>query len=570
MERVSKSIVIWGAGRIGRGFIGDLFHQNGYRLTLVDQSQALVDQINSQSSYSVFHADGEKKERIEIRDYQALHTGQKAEIQTVFNQTDLMAVSVFPQHFEQVALQIQSHLLARREEVGDKPFNILLCTNLIHAGPKFEGLLTSGLSNDDRAYFKKTVGVIETLVIRICPEPPDEIRKEYPLVVWTNGYPELPIDVNSVKGDMDFIPSLRLVNNMRAEEIRKIYTYNMCHAVLSYHGHFLKYNLLVECLADPKIREEALGTLGEVSTALQMEYGFTEDEMQGWINGVLSQTNNPIIGDTVLRSAADPVRKLQREDRLIGPLLLCRKNDIEAPHLIQAIGAAYHFHDQADEPSCQLQQFIEQGGIENTIHQISQIDTTEDDIIRKIINAYHRLPLEYQWIQKARAAYQLGFSYEQQYHGCGQSVLAAVMETLDVFEPKVFESATGLCGGIGLKNDASCSSFIGGVMAIGLFFGRKRENFDGDRHEKYLNFKLVQKLHDRFIKEYGSITCGDIHTCKYGRSYDLSNKEDARAFEEKGAHSENGCTQVVGSASQWTVEIIADEMIERTLRMNVE
>ena len=570
MDQASKSIIIWGAGRIGRGFIGDLFHQNGYRLTLIDQSQALVDQINSQSNYSVFHADGEKKERVEIRDYQAFQTGQVAEIQRIFNQTDLMAVSVFPQHFEQVALQIQSHILARREEGDDKPFNILLCTNLIHAGPKFEGFLTSGLSNDDRDYFKEAVGVIETLVIRICPEPPEDIREKYPLVVWTNGYPELPIDVNSVKGEMDFIPPLRLVNNMRAEEIRKIYTYNMCHAVLSYHGHFLQYNLLVECLADPAIREEALGALGEVSRALQMEYGFTEDEMQGWINGVLSQTNNPIIGDTVLRSAADPIRKLQREDRLIGPLLLCQKNGIEAPHLIRAVGAAYHFLDQADEPSCRLQKAIEQDGIANSIQQISQIDPQEDDLTAKIMHAYHRLPLEYQWSQKARLAYQLGFTYEQKYHGCGQSVLAAVMEALDVFEPKVFESATGLCGGIGLKNDASCSSFIGGTMAIGLFFARKRENFDGDRQEKYMNFKLVQKLHDRFIQEYGSITCGDIHACKYGKSYDLSNKEDARAFEEKGAHGEKGCTQVVGKAAQWTVEIIADEMIERKLRMDAE
>jgi mannitol-1-phosphate/altronate dehydrogenase len=67
----------------------------------------------------------------------------------------------------------------------------------------------------------------------------------------------------------------------------------------------------VECLDDESIREEAKGALEEVSRALQEEYGFTRVVLDNWIDGVLTQTNNPTIGDSVIRFAADPIRKLQ-------------------------------------------------------------------------------------------------------------------------------------------------------------------------------------------------------------------------------------------------------------------
>ena len=554
-----KKMCIWGAGRIGRGFIGDLYNDAGYHLVLIDEAQSLVDQLKSQGSFSVFRSSGESKQRVEITNFTALHTSQEAEIQAAFNESDVLAVSVYPQQFEAAAGRIQAHLLERRNAAGDKPFNILLCTNLIHAGPKFRQFLLAGIPDEKARYLEEGVGIIETLVIRICPEPPADITEQYPLVVWTNGYDELPVDVNSVRGDMDFLPSMRLVQDMRAEEIRKIYTYNMCHAVLSYHGQFMGYSLLVGCLQDESIRDEALGALNEVSRALQAEYGFTRAEMKRWIDGVLTQTNNPTIGDTVIRSAADPVRKLKNDDRLIGPLKLCRKNGIETPHLIRAIAAAYHFDVESDKASQQLQETIRESGIREAIHFFSGLDQEDEALVEKIVEAYGSLPLEYEWKKKAERAYELGFEYEKVYHGCGQCTVAAVMETLDIFDSQVFEAATGLCGGIGLKNDSSCSALIGGALAIGLCYSRRRDHFDGDKEEKYLNFELVQALRERFIEEYGSITCGDIHTKKYGRAYDLSDKREQNLFEEKGAHGDSGCTQVVANAARWTVEIVADQ-----------
>jgi hypothetical protein len=270
----------------------------------------------------------------------------------------------------------------------------------------------------------------------------------------------------------------------------------------------------VECLDDESIREEAKGALEEVSRALQEEYGFTRVVLDKWIDGVLTQTNNPTIGDSVIRSAADPIRKLQQDDRLIGPLLLCKRNGLAAPHLIRAIAAAFHFNVESDKTSLELQEFIHKNGIRKSISHFSGLKQEDSAIIEQIVEAYETLPTEYEFRKKAQEAYNLGFEYEKEYHGCGQCVLAAVTVVLDVFEPKLFMAATGLCGGIGLNNDGTCAVLIGGALAFGLFYARTRDRFDDDKDAKNKNFELVQALRGRFIKEYGTITCGEIHKLK--------------------------------------------------------
>jgi len=562
---VEKKIVIWGAGRIGRGFIGDLFSEAGYQLTYIDEAQALVDGLRKEQTYRVVRAAGEDQiETVDVIDFSIFHVSEIHAIQGEINQTDLVALAVYPRDFQTVAKTLQNLILTRKEERGDNvALDILLCTNLIHAGPKFETFLLDELSDSDTLFFKEKIGIVETLVIRICPNPPEDVAKANPFVVWTNGYPELPVDKHGFKGGIPQVPALRIVEDMRAEEIRKIYTYNMCHAVLSYHGHMAGHSLLVDCLADPLIRVETEGALIEVSAALQKEYGFTGEEMEVWLKGVLDQTNNPTIGDTVIRSAADPLRKLKRDDRMIGPIQLCLRNGIYPKHLIQAVGAALNYFKEGDEASLKLKELIKEKGIQGAI--IETCGLTQDDafLVNRIDEAYQHLEKVVMWSERGERAYSLGFKYEKVYHGCGQCAVAAVTEVLGNFDDEVFNSATGLCAGVGLVTENTCSAFTGGAMVIGMLYPRRREHFDGDRDNKYLNFELIQKLRDKFIQEYGTTTCGKIHEKIYGRVYDMRLADERQAFEEAGGHGEHGCTEVVAKASQWTIDVLKDELDQR-------
>jgi C_GCAxxG_C_C family probable redox protein len=208
-----------------------------------------------------------------------------------------------------------------------------------------------------------------------------------------------------------------------------------------------------------------------------------------------------------------------------------------------------------------LQILINNEGINTVVESVCGL-TEESPIHKKVVTAYKTLETRIEWIAKSKKAYQLGFEYEKKYHGCGQSVIAAATEALGIFDDKVFESATGLCGGIGLVNSSNCSAFTGGAMVIGMVYARHRQNFGGDRESKYTNFRLVQDLREKFVEKYGTIMCSEVHRKLYGRAFDLRQKPEQEAFEAAGGHGDHGCTEVVADVAKWTVEIIAKEYLE--------
>ncbi len=560
-----KTIVIWGAGKIGRGFVADLFNAAGYRLVLVDESSTLINQLRQTGRYTLVRAESPEQRRdVVIEGYTALPTSQVDEIAAAVAATDLLALAVFPQDFASVAQGLAPCIASRCAKRPDAPLDILLCTNLAHAGPQFRALLQDALPPEVREYARSRVGIVETLVIRMAAEPPFDLRQRDPLLVWTNGYPELPVDRHAFKGDIPPVSGLRLVDDMRAEEMRKLYTYNTFQAALAYLGFRRGYNLAGECMADPQVRAQAESALDEASRALQAEYGFPADEMARWTQDVVAQTNNPVLGDTVKRLGADPRRKLRREDRLIGPTLLALRHAIEPRYLVRAIAAGLRFDDPHDLGAMHVRGRIDALGLAAAVREICGLTDAELDLVKAVVRAYRRLPLEEQWAQAAQQAYQLGFEYEKVYHGCGQCTLAAVLETLDRFSEPVFEAATGLAGGVGLAGDATCSALTGAVLAFGTIYPRRREQFDGDRENKYRTYAMAQRLRERYMQHYGTIICHEMHRHQMGRAFDLRDPTEREAFEAAGAHADK-CTGVVARAAKWAVEIIGDELIEDEL-----
>jgi mannitol-1-phosphate 5-dehydrogenase len=560
-----KSIVVWGAGRIGRGFVADLFSAAGYDIILVDQSQELIAQLRDAGRFTVVHArNADERDDQVVSGYSALSTGQTDELANAIAATDLLAVAVFPQDFPAVVQQLVPGITRRRELRPEVALDIMLCANLAHAGARFGELLRDALPPDMQAYAADHIGIVESLVIRMVAPPPDEARERDPLLVWTNGFSEFPVDGHAFKGDAPHLPGLRLVADMRAEETRKLYTYNAFHAALAYLGARRGHDLIVDCLADPEVRTDVEGILGEASLALQAEYGFSADDMARWTDRVLAQTDNPTLGDRVSRYGADPRRKLKRTDRLVGPALLASRHGVDTPHLVRAIAAGFLFRNPDDPGAAYVQERVSEVGVHVAVRQVCELTDAEGDLVAAIVEAYQRLVLEAEWARLADHAEELGFQYEKRYHGCGQCVLAAILETIDRFDESVFRAATPLAGGLGMVGDATCAALIGGVMAFGLVYPRCRDQFDGDRDNKYRTYDMARRLRQRYLDTYGSVTCDDIHQRLMGRAFNLLDPADLEAFEAAGAHDDK-CTNVVARAARWSVEIIGEELIEDEL-----
>ncbi len=384
-----KNIVIWGAGRIGRGFVADLFYAAGYRIILVDQSPDLVAALRAAGRYTVVRAPGANQRYDQvISGFEALTTGQTEELACAVTQADLLAVAVFPRDIRAVAQGLVPGLKRRCATRPEAPLDILLCTNLPHAASQFRHALEEVLPPELCGYARDRIGVVDTLVIRMAPDPPASERERDPLLVWTNGLAEFPVDRRAFRGEIPRVPGIRLVEDMRAEEMRKLYTYNMCHAALAYLGALRGYTLTVECLADPEVRAVVESALDEVGRALQAEYGFARAEMARWNAGVLQQTDNPTLGDTVARHGADPRRKLRRADRLVGPALLAWKHGIAPRSLARAIAAGFLYNDPADLGATYVQEQVAQLGISAAVRQVCELTDSEADLAEMITMAY--------------------------------------------------------------------------------------------------------------------------------------------------------------------------------------
>jgi C_GCAxxG_C_C family probable redox protein len=166
-----------------------------------------------------------------------------------------------------------------------------------------------------------------------------------------------------------------------------------------------------------------------------------------------------------------------------------------------------------------------------------------------------------------KKAYELGFKYERDYHGCAQSTIAAVQDSLGVRNDAVFQTASGIAGGGGIIGDGVCGGYSGGCIVMGMFFGRRREKFDNDNEYKEISYKHARMLHDRFEKEYGGVICREVQAKIFGRYYNLLDTEEKKQFEEAGAH-EDKCTCVVGNASAWVTEILLEEIEQRGLNLD--
>ena len=146
----------------------------------------------------------------------------------------------------------------------------------------------------------------------------------------------------------------------------------------------------------------------------------------------------------------------------------------------------------------------------------------------------------------ADAAYRKAFERERRY-GCGpQCVLAAVQETVGIVEDGLVKASHGWSGG------GACGALTGGLLALGTRYGRDRDKLD---HGRGINdFQKGRALVDRFRAEFSGVTCEDLQRRFAGRTYDLWDRAQYKAFSEVRGSS---CARAAGLVAQWVVEVLA-------------
>jgi C_GCAxxG_C_C family probable redox protein len=160
--------------------------------------------------------------------------------------------------------------------------------------------------------------------------------------------------------------------------------------------------------------------------------------------------------------------------------------------------------------------------------------------------------------QLLNKAYDLAFNYEAERGSCPQCVLAALFETLNIGDEATVKSADALAGGTALSTKGTCGALVGGLMAISSIVGREYDDFCAGKTKRRV-FQFSKQLYDKFIDEYGSPLCCDIHLKLFGRTFNLMDPKEYEEFDKAGAHVDK-CPSVSGNVARWTAEIILERL----------
>ena len=99
----------------------------------------------------------------------------------------------------------------------------------------------------------------------------------------------------------------------------------------------------------------------ESSAALVAEYGFDAADQRLWCERAMAKYQDTSIRDPIERNARDPVRKLSRYDRLMGPTYLCLKHGLPCENLAVGVAAALRYPGARMEDDPALEDLLRAG-----------------------------------------------------------------------------------------------------------------------------------------------------------------------------------------------------------------
>lgn len=344
-----KKAVHFGAGNIGRGFVGVILNEAGYELVFSDVAAPLIDALNEQESYTV-HEVGYDPKDITITGFRGINSAENPEaLAEEIASADVVTTAVGPTILKFVAVNIAQGLKLRAEQGAGSKVAVMACENAINA--------TDVLAEEVRNHFPAADDVAvfaNTAVDRIVPnQAPGQ-----GLDVTVENYYEWAVETGPFGDDVPQIPGATWVEELAPYITRKLFTVNTGHATTAYFGQQAGISKLSEALEVPEIRAKVEATLAETKDLIVRKFGFEPEVQQAYVEKILGRFANPDLPDTTERVGRSPLRKISRHERFIGPAAELAELGRPTEALLATIGALLEFDVAEDPESVELQELL--------------------------------------------------------------------------------------------------------------------------------------------------------------------------------------------------------------------
>lgn len=375
--------VHFGAGNIGRGFVGFLLNRAGYELVFADVSAVLIDALAASTSYRV-HEVGENSASHEISNYRALNSATNTQqVVAEITSADIVTTAVGPNVLKFIAPLIVSGLQAR--PVDAPRLQVMACENAINATDVLAAEVKSLVSASEWHELSAKTIFANTAVDRIVPNQDSAAG----LDVTVETFYEWVIEGTAFGDERPDIPGVTWVDDLAPYIERKLFTVNTGHATTAYLGLVSGHNGISESLADPEVRNSVLAVLRETKELLVRVHGFDPEVQEVYLQKILKRFANPYLTDSVQRVGRQPLRKLSRHERFIEPAAKLAELGVKPTALLGAIEALLAFDVPEDPQSVELQQLLAARKPSEFVREVTGLDTDEPlyDTLVEVVSA---------------------------------------------------------------------------------------------------------------------------------------------------------------------------------------
>lgn len=378
-----KKAIQFGAGNIGRGFIGGLLSGAGYHVVFADVNDTIIDKINEDGKYTIFVKDVESKEQV-ITDISGVNS-TKPELIDEIKEAEIITTAVGLRILPIIAPSVAKGIAARKEAGSTAYLNIIACENAIKGSSQLKEAVYEHLNDDEKAYADEYVGFPDCSVDRIVPP----VRLDNPIDVVVENYYEWNVEEASFKGEVPKIEGMNLADNLMAYIERKLFTLNTGHCITAYLGNYKGYKTIDESIADEEIYTIVKKAMEQSGMALVNKYGFDKETHFKYIEKIISRFKNPYLVDDTARVGREPLRKLSATDRLAKPTMTALEYDLPVDALLTGIAAALKYNNADDPQSVELQDKVKALGVKDALKEVSGI--ADEKVLDQVVEIYNTL-----------------------------------------------------------------------------------------------------------------------------------------------------------------------------------
>ena len=372
----------FGAGNIGRGFIGQVYSENGFDVTFVDVNETIINALNDKKQYDIKIVDTNDLVRIDkVRGINSKEHPE--EVIKAITEADMITTAIGPNILPFIAPLLSEGLVARMEQ-GNGTLDVIACENMIGGSSFLKAEVMKHVPEDKRVKLEEMVGFPNAAVDRIVPQQ----HHEDPLFVEVEAYKEWVIDQSGMKNDKIRLQGVDYVHSLEPYIERKLFTVNTGHATVAYEGAKKGYSTILEAISDEAIEEQLRQVLSETGELMINKWGFDKEEHAQYIEKIISRFKNPKIDDDIKRVARTPIRKLGKQERFVKPTLELAEKKLNNSALISTIATVLAYTEPTDEEAVILQEKIANASLETVIEEITGL--SNQPIITQIIQEYRK------------------------------------------------------------------------------------------------------------------------------------------------------------------------------------